>query len=749
MKKLMTGIILALLLAGLVSFALADWTGYTAKENVNVRAEAASTSRRIEQLTARGTAVQVAGWVHGTDADYYEVYTQAGNHGYIRMDLLTESGGGELTGTVLTFPRGKRYNVYSGPGEHYLRGADGKAVVSTNDWIEVFGRDGDWALVQYNVGRGHNRIGYIRASNLPKGSKVQNLDFAYTRATVLRTTTLTDDPLYSGAALMQCREGETVTVLSHLSSFTYVEAGNARGFIRSEDLSASGNGASQAAAAPDTDMQAAWIGITNRKDVNVRVVSDKSSQKVTTIRKAGTEVTLLSSETGADGMEWFEALTADGLQGFIRGDFLTVGQRPQGTSNPPSPVQTAETVPPSADAEDAYRAFLQGGIGMPYASYAFYDMDQDGIPELIVKTGTEAKAAWFFTFDGMSVQPLNTYEDTPGTAWQDNTLHLLGETYPPLSGGPGLLVGGEESHDSHYYAHLFKRGFYLYSGDTALVEYQSGAEFCYLQALPRSHADVAEFFLQYDIHHDLTESLKQGETNFPLEFTGQGSDEAARDGDRAWKDAYLQVLQLYRDGIQTYERGQERENGEILLYFDDVTGNTPLYVLLTDLTGGGTDELLFLAARDDDRMYDWYGDNADLYVFTFDGTRALQMLRVEYFYCYGGNYPFYEVYRVQDAPDLYLRYGNNGPGTTALYTLTGTGVYTMAGSADALFTGGGYDEDHEYEYSVNGRPSDRASYEAAIRDLDATQVGEMLVCNLEKTGASVMTWEEAVRFLQR
>lgn len=47
------------------------------------------------------------------------------------------------------------YPVYSGPGKKYYREANGKAQVSANDWVQVFGREGKWALIQYRVKDNH------------------------------------------------------------------------------------------------------------------------------------------------------------------------------------------------------------------------------------------------------------------------------------------------------------------------------------------------------------------------------------------------------------------------------------------------------------------------------------------------------------------------------------------------------------------------------------------------------------------
>ncbi len=61
---------------------------------------------------------------------------------------------------VATLKQGK-YDVYTGPGTNYYREAGGKAQVSTNDWVQVFGREGDYALIQYHVSGDLYRFGYI------------------------------------------------------------------------------------------------------------------------------------------------------------------------------------------------------------------------------------------------------------------------------------------------------------------------------------------------------------------------------------------------------------------------------------------------------------------------------------------------------------------------------------------------------------------------------------------------------------
>lgn len=74
---------------------------------------------------------------------------------------------GTLNAEVMPFTPGQTYAVYSAPDSRSIRGAKGRARVSTNGWIQVFGAEGDWLLVQYAITPEHCRIGYIDRNALP------------------------------------------------------------------------------------------------------------------------------------------------------------------------------------------------------------------------------------------------------------------------------------------------------------------------------------------------------------------------------------------------------------------------------------------------------------------------------------------------------------------------------------------------------------------------------------------------------
>ena len=67
---------------------------------------------------------------------------------------------------------------------------------------------------------------------------------------------------------------------------------------------------------------------TNRQDVRVREYPDKTSALKQLISKSGSFVELVSRTTGNDGRLWYYVNTEDGINGYIREDFLTVQRQP-------------------------------------------------------------------------------------------------------------------------------------------------------------------------------------------------------------------------------------------------------------------------------------------------------------------------------------------------------------------------------------------------------------------------------------
>ncbi len=130
---------------------------------------------------------------------------------------------GELTAKKINFTGGKKYPVYAGPGESYERAASGKAVVSTNDWIQVFGEQNGYIMIQYDITSDRLRVGWIERSALPKNASAQTLSFHNISAEITSACALTDDPLKSRSVVRALPAGARVAYLSSLGDYAYVE----------------------------------------------------------------------------------------------------------------------------------------------------------------------------------------------------------------------------------------------------------------------------------------------------------------------------------------------------------------------------------------------------------------------------------------------------------------------------------------------------------------------------------------------
>ena len=144
---------------------------------------------------------------------------------------------GELSAQKIKFTGGQKLPVYSGPGAEYERAANGKASVSTNDWLQVFGSESGFIMIQYAISASQMRIGYIDQSALPKNANVSALRFAWEDAEITASTFLTDDPLNSQTRARALSAGQQVKWLSTMGNWVYVElAGSGqpiRGFVPS------------------------------------------------------------------------------------------------------------------------------------------------------------------------------------------------------------------------------------------------------------------------------------------------------------------------------------------------------------------------------------------------------------------------------------------------------------------------------------------------------------------------------------
>ena len=139
------------------------------------------------------------------------------------------------------FAPGQRFDVYTGPGTHYLREEDGQASVSTDDWILVLGEENGWLMVFYRVNDEQMRFGWIEATQEQAGVSVPTFSWANEPVWVGRRITndpfLSETPIVDG--LKSSRDGTLIGV--YAMGWAYVETatddGTAmRGFVFEESF---------------------------------------------------------------------------------------------------------------------------------------------------------------------------------------------------------------------------------------------------------------------------------------------------------------------------------------------------------------------------------------------------------------------------------------------------------------------------------------------------------------------------------
>ena len=129
--------------------------------------------------------------------------------------------------------------VYSAPSESSVRFAKGKASVNLREPAKFYGltRDGNWALIEYEVSDRTSRFGYVKRSDLPSSVTWKyNISSIDVPVTVTQDTFLTDDPNVSQYQQMTLNAGSSVRLLGKYREwYAYVETtldGKAvRGFV--------------------------------------------------------------------------------------------------------------------------------------------------------------------------------------------------------------------------------------------------------------------------------------------------------------------------------------------------------------------------------------------------------------------------------------------------------------------------------------------------------------------------------------
>lgn len=136
------------------------------------------------------------------------------------------------------WPTNQIIPVYSAPTKTAFVEANGKAKVSTNDWILIYGSDKDYYFIQYAINESAMRFGYIPRQSLNYSTPLEMM-WSNQKATVKSKTNLINDPLGSKTKIKSIVAGTEVEVLSFLNGWAYVEYRSAsiiRGFLDNQLL---------------------------------------------------------------------------------------------------------------------------------------------------------------------------------------------------------------------------------------------------------------------------------------------------------------------------------------------------------------------------------------------------------------------------------------------------------------------------------------------------------------------------------
>lgn len=138
----------------------------------------------------------------------------------------------------VALPKGEKYPVYCGPVEEgYDRAANGKASVSTNDWIQVFGAEDASLMIQYGIGEGKMRIGWISLYDISEEVVIHPpLAWEWGYAHPVRDVAVTDDPFGSRSEIARLSAGTVVQRLAVFGEWTYIDMPPLRGFVPTDAM---------------------------------------------------------------------------------------------------------------------------------------------------------------------------------------------------------------------------------------------------------------------------------------------------------------------------------------------------------------------------------------------------------------------------------------------------------------------------------------------------------------------------------
>lgn len=141
------------------------------------------------------------------DYEYFIAYINKWNKEY--YTLTNQVNFDENFPLLYYHPTDQIFTVYSAPTSAAYVEANGKAKVSTNDWILVYGKESDYYLIQYSINETAMRYGYIPSSSLAY-LNMGKFIWANQEATVKKKTNLINDPCGSKTKIRSLQEGTKI-----------------------------------------------------------------------------------------------------------------------------------------------------------------------------------------------------------------------------------------------------------------------------------------------------------------------------------------------------------------------------------------------------------------------------------------------------------------------------------------------------------------------------------------------------------
>ena len=184
-----------------------------------------------QREAAKAVSCAVEGAETGDAGSYYAVAAQA----VVQVPATARGPQSvpKLVGHTVKWPAGKTYDVYYGYTKSFGRGAEGKAKVSTNGPITVFGALEGAVLVRYEISQDRYRFGWVlnapdsvlaACEEVPFSSDM-NFDSAPLIFGTLRArAALTDDPDGTRSPIAQLAAGSSLRCLAGYGDWMYVES---------------------------------------------------------------------------------------------------------------------------------------------------------------------------------------------------------------------------------------------------------------------------------------------------------------------------------------------------------------------------------------------------------------------------------------------------------------------------------------------------------------------------------------------